>query len=80
MGVSGKGLSNNAGLVPLSLGLQLAACLVCVPLILNCIAAVMNGQLAYNGARADGGTAQQTAQCVDQDGQQVGRGRVHVCA
>lgn len=71
LGVAGKGLAGNPGLVPMALGLQLVVGVLEVPLVLACIAALMNGQLAYNPDRTDGGKAEAPEQCVGEDGGSV---------
>ena len=71
LGIAGKGLAGNPGLVPMALGLQLVVGLLEVPLLLASIAALMNGQLAYNPERTDGGKAKAPQQCVGEDGGNV---------
>ncbi|KAG2437308.1 hypothetical protein HXX76_005965 [Chlamydomonas incerta] len=72
LGLAGHGLSANPGLVPLALALQVVLLgLLELPLLLACVAAYMNGSVAYNTQRADGGAATSADQCVDADGNQV---------
>ncbi|EFJ50294.1 hypothetical protein VOLCADRAFT_103885 [Volvox carteri f. nagariensis] len=76
LGMAGRGLSANPGLVPLALALQLVLVgLMELPLVLAVIAAAMNGTLVYNPDRVDGGSAllAKTAeeQCVDGAGESV---------
>ncbi|GFR47647.1 hypothetical protein Agub_g9390, partial [Astrephomene gubernaculifera] len=72
LGLAGRGLSANPGLVPMALGLQLLALgLLETPLLLALIGAAMNGTLAFNPHRADRGAAESPEQCVDAEGDSV---------
>ncbi|KAG2453175.1 hypothetical protein HYH02_002499 [Chlamydomonas schloesseri] len=72
LGLAGRGLSANPGLVPMALFLQVfLLALLELPLLLASVAAYMNGSVAYNSQRADGGAATTPEQCVDADGDQV---------
>lgn len=71
LGLSGKAVWANPALITVSLGLQLVLGLVEIPLLLAFIASFMNGDLAYNSRRVDGGTATQPDMCVDENNEKV---------
>lgn len=71
LGVSGKGLTENASLVPVVIVLQLVVMALTFPLLLTMIAAISNGRVAFNPDRSPSVDPAAAAQCVDDSGNAV---------